>query len=115
MRRVRSIIVALALAAATMTFSSAATAGSAYAPLDRAGPKLSVKTATLKAALQCSGDFNRSKLEPILLNPATGVTVDQNYSWNYEKAFTAQGRPWCALHMPSHTLGGRTPVPWSTT
>ncbi len=88
-----------------MTFSSAATAGSAYAPLDRAGPKLSVKTATLKAALQCSGDFNRSKLEPILLNPATGVTVDQNYSWNYEKAFTAQGRPWCALHMPSHTLG----------
>jgi hypothetical protein len=104
MRSMRGLLVALALVAATMTFSSSATASSAYAPLDRPGPKLSVKTATLKAALQCSGNF-ASKLEPILLNPATGVTVDENYAWNYERAFTAQGRPWCALHMPSHTLG----------
>lgn len=104
MRPVRTLAVSIAVVAATLTFSSSATASSAYAPLDRPGPKLSVSTATLKAALQCSGNFT-SKLEPILLNPATGVTVDQNYAWNYEKAFTAQGRPWCALHMPSHTLG----------
>lgn len=104
LRTVRSVFVALALVAATVTFSSSASADSAYAPLNRPGPKLSVPTATLKAALECSGDFS-SKLEPILLNPATGVTVDENYSWNYEKAFSAQGRPWCALHMPSHTLG----------
>jgi Putative serine esterase (DUF676) len=103
-RCARSLMVALALIAATLTFSSSATADAAYAPLDRPGPALSVPTATLAAALQCSGDFT-SPLEPILLNPATGVTVDQNYEWNYEKAFTAQGRPWCALHMPSHTLG----------
>ena len=39
----------------------------------------------------------------MLLNPATGVTPEQNYSWNYERAFTAQGRPWCAVTMPQHT------------
>ncbi len=39
-----------------------------------------------------------------LLNPATGVTAKQNYSWNYERAFTAQGRPWCAVTMPHSTL-----------
>ncbi len=66
---------------------------------------MSVPVATLKAALQCSGDFKGSTLQPILLNPATGVTVDENYSWNYQRAFTAQKRPWCAIHMPSHTLG----------
>ena len=40
----------------------------------------------------------------MLLNPATGVTAKQNYSWNYERAFTAQGRPWCAVTMPHSTL-----------
>jgi len=104
MRSVRSLIAPFALLVATVAVSSPALASSPYAPLDRPGPKLSVKTSTLKAALQCSGNF-KSKLEPILLNPATGVTVDENYAWNYERAFTAQKRPWCALHMPSHTLG----------
>jgi hypothetical protein len=76
-----------------------------YAPLDRPGPRLSVPTATLAAALKCHGSFTANHLEPVLLNPATGVTPDQNYSWNYERAFTAQGRPWCAVTMPYHTLG----------
>ncbi|AXT85187.1 lipase [Aeromicrobium sp. A1-2] len=84
--------------------ASAATA-SPYAPVDRPGPRLTVKAATLKAALQCSGNFKTSTLQPILLNPATGVTVRENYSWNYERAFTAQQRPWCAIDMPAHTLG----------
>ena len=84
---------------------SPASASSPYAPLDRPGPKLTVPAATLKAALQCSGDFAGSPLQPVLLNPATGVTVDENFSWNYERAFTAQKRPWCAIHMPAHTLG----------
>jgi hypothetical protein len=105
----RSKIVAtlsgLALAAATVISAAPASASSPYAPLDRPGPKLTVPTATLKAALQCSGDFAHSPLQPVLLNPATGVTVDENFSWNYERAFTAQKRPWCAIHMPDHTLG----------
>ena len=77
----------------------------AYAPLNRPGPALTVSPATLAAALQCSGDFTHGSLEPVLLSPATGVTPDQNYSWNYERAFASQGRPWCALTMPYDTEG----------
>jgi hypothetical protein len=73
--------------------------------LDRPGPALDVPAATLAAALHCSGNFGTSALEPVLLNPATGVTPQQNYSWNYERAFTAQGRPWCAVTMPYSTEG----------
>jgi hypothetical protein len=76
-----------------------------YAPLDRPGPRLSVPSTALAAALSCHGTPASSTLEPVLLNPATGVTPDQNYSWNYERAFTAQHRPWCAVTMPFHTLG----------
>lgn len=76
-----------------------------YAPLDRPGPELSVPTATLAKALNCHGSFTANQLEPVLLSPGTGVTPEQNFSWNYERAFTAQKRPWCALTMPFHTLG----------
>lgn len=106
MRRTITIMLAtIGLLAGTLLGIAPASAASPYAPLDRPGPRLTVKTATLDAALQCSGDLAHSTLQPVLLNPATGVTVDENYSWNYERAFTAQKRPWCAIHMPAHTLG----------
>lgn len=76
-----------------------------FAPLNRPGPALTVPAKSLAAALHCHGDFTANSLEPVLLNPATGVTPDQNYSWNYEPAFTRQHRPWCAITMPHHTLG----------
>src|SRR6478672_7072446 len=84
--------------------AGAATAGG-YAPLDRPGPALTVPHATLAAALKCSGTLHGSSKEPVPLNPATGVTATQNYSWNYERAFTAQHRPWCQVTMPYSTLG----------
>ncbi|KRC64100.1 hypothetical protein ASE12_04565 [Aeromicrobium sp. Root236] len=105
MRRTIIATIICAVAIATGGLAAPANAASPYAPVDRPGPKLSVPAATLKAALQCSGDFAHSTLQPVLLNPATGVTVDENFSWNYERAFTAQKRPWCAVHMPAHTLG----------
>jgi hypothetical protein len=43
--------------------------------------------------------------EPVLLNPATGVTPEENYSWNWEPALTKLGIPWCAYTAPYHTLG----------
>lgn len=43
--------------------------------------------------------------EPVLLNPATGVTPDENYSWNWEPALTKLGIPWCTYTAPYHTLG----------
>jgi hypothetical protein len=76
-----------------------------YAPLDRPGPPLSVPLAQLRASLQCTAGVAHASREPVLLNPATGVTPDQNYSWNWERALTQLGIPWCAYTAPYHTLG----------
>ena len=103
-----AVVAALALVLSLASASGSAGAASpvaAYAPLDRPGPALSVAPSALAAALHCSGDFAHGSLEPVLLSPATGVTPDQNYSWNYERAFTAQGRAWCAVTMPYDTEG----------
>ena len=102
---IATMFCAIALASATAISAAPASAASPYAPLDRPGPKLTVPTATLKAALECTATSPIRRLQPVLLNPATGVTVDENFSWNYERAFIAQKRPWCAIHMPDHTLG----------
>ena len=42
---------------------------------------------------------------PVLLNPATGVNSDQNYAWNYERAFKANGIPYCTTTSPVRRLG----------
>jgi hypothetical protein len=102
-------IVALATAVLIAGISTAAqpavAAAGKYAPLDRPGPALSVPAAKLRASLACHGLLRNAAKEPVLLNPATGVTPVQNYSWNYERAFDAQRRPWCTVTMPYHTLG----------
>src|SRR4051794_4297959 len=108
MRRLRpALVVALSLALLAITQAHAASGGatSTYAPLDRPGPALSVATLALKGALHCSRDLRHSRLEPVLLSPGTSATPEQNFSWNYERAFTAQHRPWCDVTMPFHTLG----------
>ena len=111
MRTYHSLIVAALLAIAALTGASlgggpaAAMDTGPYAPLDRPGPALTVPAAQLAAAVHCHGSFTANRLEPVLLNPATGVTPDENYSWNYERAFNAQHRPWCAVTMPYDTLG----------
>ena len=113
MRITRSIVAVLSVLAAVFATVLAVTVGGGgagadtggFAPLDRPGPALSVPQPTLAAALHCSGSFTANSLEPVLLNPATGVTPDENYSWNYERAFNAQHRPWCAITMPYDTLG----------
>lgn len=104
MTRVLFLLLVLALSAASYLAPADATTRPRWAPLDRPGPALAVPRATLRAALACHGDPSRGP-EPVLLSPATGVTPEQNYSWNYEKAFTAQHRYWCALTMPHRTLG----------
>jgi hypothetical protein len=78
-------------------------AASRFAPLNRPGPRLRVPARELRRSLACHGDPRRGP-EPVLLNPATGVTPEQNYSWNYERAFDARHRAWCAVTMPHRTL-----------
>jgi hypothetical protein len=71
-----------------------------FAPLDRPGPPL-----TAKAKLTCSPNVAGAARAPVLLNPATGVTVDENYDWNWVRALDARGIPWCKYDAPAHTLG----------
>jgi hypothetical protein len=99
-----AVLATAGLLVAVAVGGSPAAAG-AFAPLNRPGPALRVPAATLRAALHCHGVLTSGSLEPVLLNPATGVTPDENYSWNYERAFNAQHRPWCAVTMPYNTLG----------
>ena len=58
----------------------------------------------LRTAMSCHGS-PASRKRPVLLSPGTSVTPEENFSWNYMKAFTAQGRYWCAVTMPHHTFG----------
>src|SRR5690349_5144312 len=74
-------VVAAVVAIATTVASQPVGADPAFAPLDRPGPALSVPLADLRAALHCNGNLAAGSLEPVLLNPATGVTPEQNYSW----------------------------------
>ncbi|MEA2146993.1 MAG: hypothetical protein QOG59_2580 [Solirubrobacteraceae bacterium] len=92
-------------AAAVLLLGAApAVAQPPYAPLDQPGPPLSVPVAKLRAALQCEPGVAHAKVEPVLLNPATGVTPVQNYSWNWEPALDKLGIPWCTYTAPHSTL-----------
>jgi hypothetical protein len=84
--------------------ASPAHAATSYAPLNAKGPPLTVSAATVAAATKCSPGVDHATRQPVLLSPATGVTADQNYSWNYERAFSARGIPWCQVTMPMRTL-----------
>ncbi|MBO0769697.1 MAG: hypothetical protein J2O48_13520, partial [Solirubrobacterales bacterium] len=103
MRRIVGWI-ALALGLALMLAANASAAPT-YAPLDQPGPPLSVPAAQLKASLKCEPSVANAKVTPVLLNPATGVTAEQNYSWNWERALDKLGIPWCAYHAPNSTEG----------
>ena len=104
-RGAAAAVLVSAVIGSVLTGSPSSASATSYAPLNRPGPALSVPAATLAKALSCHGDFHANTLEPVLLDPATGVTPDENYAWNWEPAFNLQHRPWCALTMPFHTLG----------
>lgn len=84
---------------------AASAAGNPYAPLDRAGPPLSVPASQLQAALACTAGVAGDSRNPILLVPGTNLDPGPNYSWNYERAFTALQWPYCTLTLPHHTMG----------
>jgi hypothetical protein len=97
-----------ALAAAAIALALGAPGAGAhppFAPLNHKGPRLDAPKAALQAALQCTPGVRDAKVEPVLMNPATGVTAEQNYSWNWEPALDRLGIPWCAYTAPEHTLG----------
>jgi hypothetical protein len=103
-------VMAAAVLAGPVTLGSAGiaaadTSPAPYAPLSRPGPPLSVPTATLAAALQCTPGIDHAQREPILLVPGTDLDPQPNFSWNYERAFEAQHWPYCSVTLPGHTMG----------
>ena len=84
-----------AFGAALFAFAAApaARAAPAYAPLNEPGPPITIPQAKLDASLQCTAGVANASRAPVLLNPATGVTAEQNYSWNWEKSLSNQGIP----------------------
>ncbi len=91
-----------ALAAATLCATAAQAA--TYAPLSRPGPALSVPQSAISASLACTGSLTDPAHVPILLVPGTTTTPQTAFSWNYEPAFAAAGRPFCAITLPGNAL-----------
>jgi hypothetical protein len=103
-RRGKAVCAGVFTAALLCAAAAPAGADQAYAPLSRPGPQLSVAKAKLRASLDCEPSVRNADREPVLLNPATGVTPEQNYSWNWELALDRLEIPWCAYTAPGHTL-----------
>ena len=105
--RVPRILLVLAAVVVTVvpTAAAADTSPAPYAPLDRPGPPLSVSTAKLAAALQCTTGIDHATRDPILLVPGTDLDPQPNFSWNYMRAFSAQHWPYCSVTLPGHAMG----------
>jgi triacylglycerol esterase/lipase EstA (alpha/beta hydrolase family) len=100
------IVVGGWLVAAAGTAIAAAAAGSGpYAPPSRPGPRLSVPASRLRAALSCTPGIAGDSRNPILLVPGTDLDPGPNYSWNYDRAFSAIRWPYCAVTLPAHATG----------
>ena len=96
---------AVAAVAACLLSTPALAAGTGvYAPLNRPGPALTSSSAELAASLSCSGNLADTNHEAILLVPGTGSTPQTAFSWNYERAFVAEARPFCAVTLPGSAM-----------
>src|SRR5947208_14406473 len=75
-----------------------------YGPLNHRGPRLSVPSKQLRAALKCTASVAGDPREPILLVPGTTMTPEVNFSWNYERALNALGLPYCTIELPNRAM-----------
>src|SRR3954452_10745244 len=73
-------------------------------PPAAASPPPSTPASTLAAALACSPGVAAGGPAPVLLVPGTTLTPRENWSWNYERLFDAQGTPYCTLTLPDHAM-----------
>jgi triacylglycerol esterase/lipase EstA (alpha/beta hydrolase family) len=76
-----------------------------YAPLRRPGPALSIPPAKLRAAVSCTRGIRGDARDPILLVPGTDLDPKSNYSWNYERAFSARHWALCTVTLPAQATG----------
>lgn len=71
-----------------------------YAPVDRPGPRLTQPAARLRASLRCTRGVRNAVRQPVLLTPATTVTSEQNFGFNYERLFRKLKIPYCTSDSP---------------
>ncbi len=92
-----------------LTVLALLTCGSAqaitYAPVNTPGPALSVPASSLQAALVCTSGVAGSAREPVLLVPGTTVNPAADFSWNWERALSAQHWPFCTVALPGNGMG----------
>jgi pimeloyl-ACP methyl ester carboxylesterase len=75
-----------------------------YAPPDTPGPPLSVPAPLLKRALVCTASVAHAHRRPILLVPGTTLNPSE-FAWNWDRALTAQGWPYCTIDLPGNGMG----------
>jgi triacylglycerol esterase/lipase EstA (alpha/beta hydrolase family) len=76
-----------------------------YSALDRPGPALSVPVQRLRAAVSCTANVAGAGRDPVLLVAGTGHNPTSNFAWNYQRAFSRAGRPWCSVTVPGNSMG----------
>jgi hypothetical protein len=73
--------------------------------VEKPGPKLSVPDADLAAALKCSNGVDRTAVrQPVLMVPGTTLNPEVNFGWNWLRALSADGIPYCALRSPDDAM-----------
>lgn len=106
-RALRAAAVALATAGALLVGGATATASvpaSGEGSGGSAGPAFDVAQSRLDDALTCSAGTTDSSRPVALFIPGTTLTPQENFSWNYFRAFAAAGRPYCSVELPNHAM-----------
>jgi pimeloyl-ACP methyl ester carboxylesterase len=68
------------------------------------GPGFDVPQSALDAALVCGPGTTNASRPVALFIAGTTLTPQENFSWNYFRAFTAAGRPYCSVELPNHAM-----------
>ncbi len=76
----------------------------AWAGSGGSGPAFDVPQNQLDAALTCGPGTTDASRPVALFIAGTTLTPDENFSWNYFRAFTAAGRPFCSVELPNHAM-----------
>ncbi|WP_157647589.1 esterase/lipase family protein [Actinomycetospora chiangmaiensis] len=93
-------VVGLALAAGLAAPAAAAPTWSTAT----SGPAFTTPQGTLDAAIACGPGTTNTSRPVALFIPGTTLTPDENFSWNYFRAFRAAGRPYCSVELPNHAM-----------
>ena len=102
MRVLAAVLSVVALTAVSP--GPAAATPTAFAPVDRPGPALSVPKSNLDGALACTANVSRGR-QTVLFVPGTTVNPREDYAWNWFRALDKLGRPYCAVTLPFNTTG----------